>query len=1240
MMVVAAIEGHFGIVRWLHEHSSAPGSPHVMDCAAEALDLPMLQWLADNRTEGCTPYAMDNAARKGSLEIVQWLHTHRTEGCTTGAMDGAAMNGHLDVLQWLHANRHEGCTASALHCAAVNGHADVVQWLDENVAVGNRRRAFASAVRWGHLEVVKVLAKYCSVNVSADTTREIAAARQRAEAEMRVADTPSLLRARRERILYSQRILDGPAEENAVCYKRTFQRHYIRVLTVMTATSVINRAVPGAGPLGDVLSTVLQLSDEMEEGKIVCRRLHARLKGILDELQTMEENGQLLQEDLLDKFVTIVRRFLNLLEHYRGAELVFRVVKYDKIKHEMQLISDGIAGLFEELGVVTVNWAEQWEHDIRMHKNVLLASAKDNAVVLRDLVSTRALLNAALTLKFEAQHRAARHDHEILECITLMAAAIATESQATISELPPRFIPSYELTFDIKPFSRGSFGSVHRGVWGAGTNVVVKHLFCEDMIIDERMRPKLETELNILNQLSHPHIIKMFGASHVSSPPFLMCEDAAGGNVAVFLIRCEANKQSLWRIMYQAALGLDYMHQKGVVHGNLKLNNILIGAGGQAKLSDFGLSTVRSYLSRPRAAIGEPPFVFLSDDDVRDNVRKGIIPHQPDEMSADVWDLVVSMTNSNPSKRPSLHDVLVKFKSLADDEVLKVDAGKKYCGACSAVVLVDFRFCSQCGTKLGEQPVDSATYDTHPTIRTHQSEPPLLLATFTSVPSLISLLGSANHNKQEEALMLLAQHCLDDSQRKLISMENGMVKLVELANRGISDFIWQCALECISWIVELDSGFSEDEFEKMQTFVHTNPTSLITSTVNNLQHGGEMDKFKSLNPHDKEGGDGFGRLLSKDDDDAITGIVETGAIPLLADLLRGDTVIGAHFAVFALAALSKSDDRLEDFVEVTPALIMTMRSGSEKQMNHAVIALGRLAFDDACCLSMIKEKIIADFVRLLRSGTDEQKDIAAGILANFATISDSVCVKIVNAKAVLPLIELLAGTFGQQESSAIALGNLAISRYISAAIVKDGGIEPLLELLRSGAGWNKAKAGRTLARICTHKQSSLSISGVIADQVKLLQIGVGSQKENAACALLGLAENDANREVMVNEGAVHAIIPLLSTGTGLQQLNGTKVLCSLACTKAEILRKAVVPIVDILRTVGDDDLMNEAAHALACLAKFDEENKRVITNAGAIEVLQGFRQAKWGYAAWGVEAALDVLCSKNMSRKRRRTRSP
>ncbi|KAE9352513.1 hypothetical protein PF008_g5442 [Phytophthora fragariae] len=182
--------------------------------------------------------ATAEAAEEGHLVVFQWLVTHYASSGwdVTDAMVRASRHGHLDVLQW--AQSHEELarfrwTTKMMVVAAIEGHFEIVRWLhehssapgsphwlDENVAVGNRRRAFASAVRWGHLEVVKVLAKYCSVNASVDTTRELAAARRWAEADMRVTNTSRLLRVRRERVLYSQRILDGPAEENAVWYGR------------------------------------------------------------------------------------------------------------------------------------------------------------------------------------------------------------------------------------------------------------------------------------------------------------------------------------------------------------------------------------------------------------------------------------------------------------------------------------------------------------------------------------------------------------------------------------------------------------------------------------------------------------------------------------------------------------------------------------------------------------------------------------------------------------------------------------------------------------------------------------------------------------------------------------------------------------------------------------------------------------------------------------------------------------
>lgn len=50
----------------------------------------------------------------------------------------------------------------------------------------------------------------------------------------------------------------------------------------------------------------------------------------------------------------------------------------------------------------------------------------------------------------------------------------------------------------------------------------------------------------------------------------------------------------LWGKLYEAALGLRYLHVKNVVHSDLKCNNILVGTDGYAKLADFGLSTLKS----------------------------------------------------------------------------------------------------------------------------------------------------------------------------------------------------------------------------------------------------------------------------------------------------------------------------------------------------------------------------------------------------------------------------------------------------------------------------------------------------------------------------------------------------------------------------------------------------------------------------------------------------------------------
>lgn len=160
-------------------------------------------------------------------------------------------------------------------------------------------------------------------------------------------------------------------------------------------------------------------------------------------------------------------------------------------------------------------------------------------------------------------------------------------------------------------FSSGAFGSVHRGQWKYAEVVVKKLKLGNDThkdanygdsydaeslsaSVNARMSEEVQAtflnEVKIWHQLFHPHVVQLFGACHIGQP-FFVCEYAGGGQLDEYLRK---HKDEVWVKLYEAALGLRYLHVKRVVHGDLKCNNILIGSDGLAKLTDFGLSTLNA----------------------------------------------------------------------------------------------------------------------------------------------------------------------------------------------------------------------------------------------------------------------------------------------------------------------------------------------------------------------------------------------------------------------------------------------------------------------------------------------------------------------------------------------------------------------------------------------------------------------------------------------------------------------
>ena len=108
----------------------------------------------------CTSNAIDLASENGHFDVVKWLHDFRTEGCTSKAIYNAAEKGHLEILKFLYLNRAEGKLEKILSFASSNGHIHIIEWLHDNSFVKDWSTidlydAIISCCFFGKLEVVK-----------------------------------------------------------------------------------------------------------------------------------------------------------------------------------------------------------------------------------------------------------------------------------------------------------------------------------------------------------------------------------------------------------------------------------------------------------------------------------------------------------------------------------------------------------------------------------------------------------------------------------------------------------------------------------------------------------------------------------------------------------------------------------------------------------------------------------------------------------------------------------------------------------------------------------------------------------------------------------------------------------------------------------------------------------------------------------------------------------------------------
>jgi serine/threonine protein kinase len=128
---------------------------------------------------------------------------------------------------------------------------------------------------------------------------------------------------------------------------------------------------------------------------------------------------------------------------------------------------------------------------------------------------------------------------------------------------------------------------------------------------DAEMMERFRREARAASELVHPHIVPIIDAGDSGGVVFTVMPYLTGGSLADRIARGPQPAFEVAAAVAQAASALDYAHRRGVVHRDVKPDNVLFDEDGHALLTDFGIAETRSQgrLTASGRAMGTPHYM-------------------------------------------------------------------------------------------------------------------------------------------------------------------------------------------------------------------------------------------------------------------------------------------------------------------------------------------------------------------------------------------------------------------------------------------------------------------------------------------------------------------------------------------------------------------------------------------------------------------------------------------------------
>lgn len=198
----------------------------------------------------------------------------------------------------------------------------------------------------------------------------------------------------------------------------------------------------------------------------------------------------------------------------------------------------------------------------------------------------------------------------------------------------------------IEKIGAGGMGEVYLAECQELNRRVALKFLPSAMCDDPDFRARFKREAQAAAGLNHPNIVTVYEVGEHEGNPFIVMELVEGRTLAQCIEDDDMSTDEVIRLAMQIGEGLCHAHKSGIVHRDIKTNNIVVDRDGRAKILDFGLASMQGVPKITKTGVTTGTPAYMSPEQIDDKK----VDHRSDIFSFGIV-FYEMLTGRNPFAR-------------------------------------------------------------------------------------------------------------------------------------------------------------------------------------------------------------------------------------------------------------------------------------------------------------------------------------------------------------------------------------------------------------------------------------------------------------------------------------------------------------------------------------------------------------------------------------------------------------